>query len=64
MDAPNRRRAAVFVVPLILAIIMTQRIAENVRTVDFLQIFACGMIVGLSLAGIIRMLKTKGEAKP
>jgi uncharacterized protein YaaW (UPF0174 family) len=34
------------------------RVAENVRTVDFLQILGCGMIIGVSLAGLIRTLKT------
>jgi len=62
--SPDRLRTAVFVVPLILAVIMVQRVAEGVRTVDFVQIFACGMIVGISLVGIIRMLKSKGKATP
>ena len=34
MDAPARRRAAVFVVPLIIALVSARRAAPNVRTVD------------------------------
>jgi hypothetical protein len=58
VDTSARRRTAVFVVPLILAVVIMGRVAENVRTVDFLQILGCGMIIGVSLAGLIRTLKT------
>ena len=64
MDTPDRRRTVVFLVPLIIAPLLIRSAAENVRTVDFVQIFACGMIVGISLVGIIRMLKSKGKATP
>ncbi len=64
MASPDRRRAAVLVIPLVLAFFAIRRVAENVRTVDFLQILAAGMIIGISLSGIIHMMKAKGTSKP
>ena len=64
MDSPDRRRAVIFIAPLLIAFIGASRVAGEIRTVDFLQVFAAGMITGISLAGIIRMLKAKGTSKP
>ena len=64
MDSPDRRRAVIFIAPLLIALIGASRVAGEIRTVDFLQVFAAGMITGISLAGIIRMLKAKGTSKP
>lgn len=64
MDSSSRARAVIFVVPLILAFVAIRRVSEDVRTVDFLQILAAGMIMGISLAGIIQILKAKGTPKP
>ena len=57
MDSPGRRRAAVFVVPLILTLVMAQRAAPRVRAVDFLLLFASGVIFGVSLMGLIQLLR-------
>jgi uncharacterized oligopeptide transporter (OPT) family protein len=57
MDSPNRRRTAVFVAPLILTLVMAQRAAPRVRAVDFLLVFASGIIFGVSLMGLIQSLK-------
>ena len=57
MDAPERRRAAVYVAPLILTLVMAQRAAPRVRAVDFLLVFASGVIFGVSLMGLIRFLR-------
>lgn len=64
MDSSSRARAVVFIAPLLVAFIGASRVAGEIRTVDFLQVFAAGMITGISLAGIIRMLKAKGTSKP
>ena len=58
MDSPERRRAAVFVVPLVLALVMAQRAVPRVRAVDFLLVFASGVIFGVSLMGLIQLLTT------
>lgn len=62
MNAIRGRRAVVFVVPLFIALISTFRIAKDVRTVDFLQILACGAIIGVSLAGLIDGLRSRRES--
>jgi hypothetical protein len=57
MDSPDRRRTAVFVVPLVLALVMAQRAAPRVRAVDFILVFASGVIFGVSLMSLIQSLK-------
>lgn len=61
--SPNRRRAVVFVIPLILALVAGRRVAENVRTVDYVTILAIGMVIGVSLVSLIQALKAKNGAK-
>jgi len=64
MDAaPRRRTAVVWVIPVILALVMGRRAAENVRTVDYLQILMCGMIIGMSLINLIQFLKRGSRPK-
>ena len=55
----SRRRPVVFVVPLILALGAASQIGRDIRTVDFLQIFAAGARTGVSLMGLIATLKKK-----
>ena len=57
MDSPDRRRAAVFVAPLIVTLVMAQRAAPRVRAVDFLLVFASGIIFGVTLMGLIQSLR-------
>jgi hypothetical protein len=57
MDSPDRRRAAVFAAPLILTLVMAQRAAPRVRAVDFLLVFASGVIFGVTLMGLIQFLR-------
>lgn len=59
MEKSSRRHAAIFVVPLIIAFVAASRIGGEIRTVDFLQIFAAGAITGVSLMGLIQVLKKK-----
>ncbi len=64
MEALSRRHAAVFVVPMIIGVVTAQRAAPHVRTVDFLLLFASGVIFGVSLMALIQNLrgrKTEGS---
>jgi len=57
MDAPTRKRAVVFVVPMIVGLVTAQRAAPHVRLVDFLLLFASGVVFGVSLMGVIQSLR-------
>ena len=57
MDPAIRRRAAVFVVPMVLGLVMAQRATPHVRTVDFLLLFASGVIFGVSLMALLQNLR-------
>jgi hypothetical protein len=59
MESPARRRAAVFVVPMIVGLLAAQRAAPHVRAVDFLLLFASGAVFGVSLMGLIQMLRAR-----
>jgi hypothetical protein len=62
MDKPSRRRLAIFVVPMIIGLVSAQRVAPNVRTVDFLLLFASGVTFGISLMGLIQVWKARGSS--
>ena len=57
----ENRRTTILAVSLILAVINYSRIVgnENIRTVEFLSIFAIGAISGLLLQQIITRFKEK-----
>ena len=57
----ENRRSIILAVSLILAVINYSRIVgnENIRTVQFLSIFAIGAISGLLLQQIIARFKEK-----
>jgi hypothetical protein len=59
MESPARRRAVVFVVPMLVGLAAAQRAAPHVRTVDFLLLFASGVVFGVSLMGFIQMLRAR-----
>ena len=59
MESPARRHVAVFVVPIIVGLITAQRAAPHVRTVDFLLLFASGVVFGVGLMGLIQMLRAR-----
>ena len=61
MDKPSRRRFAIFVVPMIIGLITAQRAAPHVRAVDFLALFAGGVVFGVGLMGLVQMLKTRNS---
>jgi hypothetical protein len=64
MDGSSRRRAIVFAIPLIIALVASQRIAASMRTVDFLQVFASGALFGVGLTGLIQVLRGRGGSTP
>jgi len=62
MEQIARRHAVVFVLPMIVGLVTAQRAAPHVRTVDFLLLFASGVIFGVSLMGLIQILRPKRGA--
>jgi hypothetical protein len=56
-------RVAVFVVPMILALVMAQRAAPHVRAVDFLLVFGSGVLFGISLLRLLQMLRAGGPSE-
>jgi hypothetical protein len=62
MDKPSRRRLAVFAGPLIIGLVSATRAAPRVRAVDFLLIFASGVIFGVTLMGLVQMWKERGSS--
>jgi hypothetical protein len=56
METLTRRHAGVFVAPMIVGLVTAQRAAPHVRTVDFLLLFASGVIFGVSLMGLVQAL--------
>jgi hypothetical protein len=60
MDEKRKRGAnAILVVPLIAATAAASRLGDHVRTVDFLQIFSAGLIVGVCLVRIFQLIFDK-----
>jgi len=64
MNGPRTRRAAVFVIPLLIGLLSAQRAAAHVRTVDFLMVFAAGALFGVGLLGLIQVLRAPGPQRP
>jgi len=61
MDKPSRRRLAVFAVPMVIGLVAAQRAAPHVRAVDFVLLFASGVIFGVSLMGLIQVWRARGS---
>ncbi len=59
MEVSLRRRPAVSVVPMIIGLLAAQRAAPHVRTVDFVLLFAGGIAFGVSLMGLIQLLRER-----
>lgn len=64
MEQKKRKRGAnaILVIPLIAAFAAVSRISDQVRTVDFLRIFAAGMVVGVVLTRLFLMFDKKKTA--
>jgi putative effector of murein hydrolase LrgA (UPF0299 family) len=58
VETLRRRHLAIFVVPMIVGLVTAQRAIPHVRTVDFLVLFASGVIFGVSLMGLIQAFRT------
>ena len=59
MEAALRRRPLVSVVPMLVGLLAAQRAAPHVRTVDFVLLFAGGIAFGVSLMGLIQLLRQR-----
>ena len=64
METPTRRHAAVFAVPMIVGLVAVQRAAPHVRTVDFVLIFASGVLFGVGFMGVIQMFRSRRRQGP
>jgi hypothetical protein len=51
------RRPLMHIVPVLFGLLAAQRGAVNVRTVDFLMIFAGGILLGVGVVGLARGLR-------
>ena len=60
-EKPTRRHFAVFVAAMLVGLIAAQKAAPRVRSVDFLLIFAAGVIFGVSLMGLVKAWKARGK---
>ena len=63
MKTNRRRNGAIWVIPLILAVVPLNRISEGVRAVDVVRLLACGMVIGISLANLIHLLAARSTPK-
>jgi hypothetical protein len=61
MDAPTRR-AFVLVLPLIISLVLSWHFVQDIRTVDFLLVFASGAVFGLTLQALLRILRRRRRA--
>jgi predicted membrane channel-forming protein YqfA (hemolysin III family) len=55
----SARRGMTFIVPVLLGLLLAQRAAANVRTVDFLTIFAGGVLLGVGVVGLARGIRER-----
>jgi len=62
VNPSSRRRAAIYVVPMIIALVAARRLVPHIRPVDFLLVFAAGAVFGVTLLGIIQALRAPGDA--
>lgn len=62
MTAPSRRRLVVFAIPMIVALVAAQRAAAHIRTVDFVIVFASGVLVGVTVLGLVQLFR-RGEGR-
>jgi predicted membrane channel-forming protein YqfA (hemolysin III family) len=53
----RRRRPTFFIVPMLIGLVVAQRAAARVRTVDFLLLFASGMLFGVGLVWCFQVLR-------
>ena len=60
MDEKRKRGAnAIWVIPLLAAAAAASRVGDHVRGVDFLRIFAAGMIVGVVLVRLFQLMSDR-----
>jgi len=62
MAGPGWGRATIFLPPLIIAFVAAQRVAANMRTVDFLTVFGAGLVCGVTLMRLIQLFRASRGA--
>ena len=58
-EKPTRRHFTVFLAPMLVGLIAAQKAAPHVRSVDFVMIFAAGLVFGVSFMGLIQAWKAR-----
>lgn len=58
-EKPTRRHFTVFFAPMLIGLLAAQKAAPRVRSVDFVLIFAAGLVFGVSLMGLIQAWKAR-----
>ena len=61
MEPKVRRSAIILAVPLLIVSAAAVQIGRGMRPVDFLQVFASGVLVGVTLTGLIQALKKRSS---
>jgi len=59
MDDDRPSCSLMFIVTVLLGLLIAQRAAVHVRTVDFLAIFAGGVLLGVGVVGLARGMKER-----
>ena len=62
MESIGRGRAVVFVIPMIVGIVAARAAERHVRLGDFLLLFAAGAVFGVSLMGLVSLLRGRGRS--
>jgi hypothetical protein len=57
MKRSSRRHVAIYALPMILALVAARHAVQHVRTVDFLLVFVAGTVFGVTLLGVLRLLR-------
>lgn len=62
MNPSSRRRASVFAIPMIAALVAARRLVQDIPTADFFLVFAAGAVFGVTLLGLIQILRPRGHS--
>jgi hypothetical protein len=63
MDEKRKRGGiALLVIPLLAAIAAASRGGANMRTVDFIRVFASGMCFGVVLMGVMQFIRERKKS--
>jgi hypothetical protein len=60
VNSPSRRRAVIYMIPMIIALVLARRLVQDIRLGDFVLVFAAGAVFGVTLLGLIQALRAPG----